>query len=113
MDQNILTYIIGGAALVVGIIAGKLIFAKSTQKRVDEAEAQARKLLSDAESKAETVKQQKQLESKEKFLQLRAEYDKDVNERNRKLGEAENRVRQKEQSINQKVDQLDRQAKEK
>jgi ribonuclease Y len=112
MDQNILTYIVGGVALLVGIIAGKFIFAKNTQKRVDEADAQAKKIISDAETKAETIKQQKQLEAKERLIQLKGEHDREVLERNRKQGESENRVRQKEQSINQKIDQLDRQVKE-
>jgi ribonucrease Y len=111
MDQ-ILIYIVGGAALLIGIVAGKFIFAKNTKLRVDEAEQQARKIVSDAEAKAETIKQQKQLESKEKFLQLKAEHDKEVLERNRKLSEAENRTRQKEQSVNQKMDQLEKQVKD-
>jgi ribonuclease Y len=112
MDPNALTYIIGGVALLAGIIAGKFIFAKNTQKRVDDAEHQAKKLLADAQTQAETVKQQKQLESKERFLQLKSEHEKEVGERNRKLVDSENRVRQKEQTINQKVDQLDKQVKE-
>src|SRR5215211_3979389 len=100
MDQ-ILIYIVGGAALLIGIVAGKFIFAKNTKQRVDEAEAQAKKIVSDAEARAETIKQQRQLEAKEKFLQLKGEHDKEVHERNRKLNEAENRTRQKEQTINQ------------
>lgn len=112
MDQNILSYIIGGVAFVIGIVAGKLIFAKSTKQKVDEAEAIARKTVADAEAKAETIKQQKQLEAKEKFLQLKAEHDKEVLDRNRKLSEVENRTRQKEQSINAKMDQLEKQVKE-
>ncbi|NII23728.1 ribonuclease Y [Pseudoflavitalea sp. X16] len=112
MDPNALTYIIGGVALVAGIIAGKFIFAKNTQRQVEEADQQAKKLLADAQTQAETIKQQKLLESKERHLQLKAEHEKEVSERNRKLNEAENRARQKEQSINQKVDQLERQIKE-
>jgi len=112
MDQNTLAYIIGGVALLIGIIAGKFIFAKNTQKKIEEAEQQARKIVSDAEAKAETIKQQKQLEAKEKFLQLKAEHDKEVLERNRKLSETENRARQKEQTINQKLEQLEKQIKE-
>ncbi len=53
-------------------VAGKFIFAKNTQRQVDEAESQAKKLLADAQTNAETVKQQKQLEAKEKFLQLKS-----------------------------------------
>jgi ribonuclease Y len=112
MDQNTLAYIIGGVALLIGIIAGKFIFAKNTRKKIEEAEQQARKIVSDAEAKAETIKQQKQLEAKEKFLQLKAEHDKEVLERNRKLSDSENRVRQKEQTINQKLEQLEKQIKE-
>ena len=112
MDQNILAYIIGGVALLIGIVAGKFIFAKNTKQKIEEAERQARKIVSDAEAKAETIKEKRQLEAKEKFLQLKSEYDREVLERNRKLGEAENRVRQKEQSINSKMEQLEKQAKE-
>ncbi len=111
-DQNIVLLIVGAVALIIGIIAGKFIFAKNTKKRVEDAEGQARKLLGDAELKAETIKQQKQLEAKERFLQLRGEHDKEVLERNRKLGESENRIKQKELSINQRMDQLDKQVKE-
>ena len=39
MDQNILFAIIGAAAaLIIGIIAGKLLFAKNTKKQIAEAE---------------------------------------------------------------------------
>jgi ribonucrease Y len=111
MDQ-IIYIIIGVVALLIGIVAGKLIFAKNTKHKVEEAESQAKKIVSDAEAKAETIKQQRQLEAKEKFLQLKAEHDKEVHERNRKLNESENRARQKEQSINQKMEQLEKQVKD-
>lgn len=112
MEPNVLTYILGVVGLLLGILAGKFIFAKSTAHKVMEADQQAKKIVSEAESKAETIKQQKQLEAKEKFLQLRAEHDKEVLERNRKLGDAENRIKQKEQAINQKIEHLEKQAKE-
>jgi ribonuclease Y len=111
MDQ-ILIYIVGGVALLIGIVAGKFIFAKNTKQKVEEAESQAKKIVADAEAKAETIKQQRQLEAKERFLQLKAEHDKEVHERNRKLNETENRARQKEQSINQKMEQLEKQVKD-
>ena len=36
-----MSIIIGVAALVIGIIAGKFIFAKNTRKKVEEAELQS------------------------------------------------------------------------
>ncbi|MBY0534604.1 MAG: ribonuclease Y [Chitinophagaceae bacterium] len=110
--MEIITYIIGGVGLVVGIIAGKFIFAKNTQQKIDEAEKQAQILLKEAELRAETLKKEKELEAEKKFVQLRANHDKEVNERNRKINEVENKIRQKEQSINQKESGLDKQIKE-
>ena len=112
MEPNMLTYIIGGIALLVGIVAGKFIFAKNTQRRVEEAEQQAQKLLNDAQTSAENLKKEKILEAKERFVQMKAEHDKEVLERNRKLSDNENRARQKEQSVNQKLEQLEKQVKE-
>ena len=112
MDSTILLVIVGIVALIVGIIAGKFIFAKDNKHKVDEAESQAKKIVTDAQAKAETYKKQSQLEAKEKFLQLRSDHDKEVLERNRKIGESENRLRQKEVSINQKEGSLDKQIKE-
>jgi ribonuclease Y len=112
MDQNVLYIIIGAGALIVGLIAGRLFFAKNTKKQVEEAEQQAQNILKEAELRAETVKKEKQLEAKEKFVQLKSEYERDVNERNRKLGELENRAKQKDITINQKETGLDKQIKE-
>ncbi|MBS4066850.1 MAG: ribonuclease Y [Chitinophagaceae bacterium] len=112
MEPLILYIIIGAAALVVGIVAGKFIFAKNTQKQIQEAELQAQNILKEAELRAETLKKEKALEAKEKFVQMKAEHDREVLERTKKLSESENRARQKEQSINQKEGNLDKQIKE-
>ena len=63
MESNVFTYIIGGIAFVIGIIAGKLIFAKNTKRHIEEAELQANKILSDAKNQAETLKKEKLLEA--------------------------------------------------
>jgi ribonuclease Y len=112
MDPNLIYIIIGVSALIVGIIAGKFIFAKNTRKQVEEAETQAQAILKEAEIRAETIRKEKELEAKEKFVQMKANHDKEALERTRKMSEAENRVRQKEQTINQKEGNLDKQIKE-
>jgi ribonucrease Y len=112
MDSTMILAIVGAAALIAGIIAGRLIFAKNTRHKVQEAEQQAQRIIADAQSNAETLKKEKLLEAKEKFVQLKSDYDRDVLERNRKMGESENRVKQKEVSITQKETGLDKQIKE-
>jgi len=106
------TVIAAVIALVVGIVAGKLLFAKNTRQQIEDAERQARKIVADAQTAAESLKREKQLEAKEKFVQLKAEHDKEVLEKNRKVNDAEARIKQKEQSINQKLENLDKQAKD-
>src|SRR5829696_10466280 len=119
MELSIVTLIVAVVALLLGIIAGKFIFAKDTTKKIQEAESHAQNLIREAELRAETVRKEKELAAKERFVQLKAEHDKEILERNRKLGDIENRARQKEQAatqkeqaINQKTEQLERQIKE-
>lgn len=104
--------IIGVLALLAGIGAGKAIFARNTKKQIEEAESHAQNIIKEAELRSETIKKEKQLEAKERFVQLKAEHEKEVLERNRKLSQVENSIKQKEISINQKETNLDKQNKE-
>ncbi|MBM3921851.1 MAG: ribonuclease Y [Sphingomonadales bacterium] len=112
MDPNILYALVGVFAGAIGLLAGRLIFSKSSSKKVQEAEIQAQTILKEAELRAETIRKEKELEAKEKFVQLKATHERDSLERNKKINDAENRIRQKEQSVNQKENNLDKQLKE-
>ncbi|MBL7770264.1 MAG: ribonuclease Y [Flavipsychrobacter sp.] len=112
MNETIILLIVAILALVAGIVAGKFIFKANTQQKILDAENQAQKIVKDAQLQAETLKKEKILEAKEKFVQLKAEHDKEVLDRNRKLSDQENRAKQKEVSINQKESGLDKQIKE-
>ena len=68
--------------------------------------------LKEAEAEAEVIKKRKMLEAKEHFLQLKSEHEKTVNERNSKLVQAENRIRQKESALSQRMEENQRQKKE-
>lgn len=113
MDANMIYIIIAGfTALIVGLIAGKFLFAKDTRQKVEEAEVQAQKIIAEGQLAAETLKKEKLLEAKERFVQLKAEHDREVLERTRKIGDSENRIKQKETSIGQKELSLDKQIKD-
>jgi ribonuclease Y len=112
MDPIIISLIIGAGGLVVGTLLGKFIFSKNTKKQVEDAESQAQTILKEAALRAETLKKEKELEAKEKFVQMKAQHEKDALQRNQKILESENRIKQKEQSISQKESNLDKQVKE-
>ncbi len=110
--EQLLPIIVGAIALIAGIFLGKILFAKNTKQLLENAKEQAQQIISDAQSKAETLKKEKQLEAKEHFVQLKAEHEKAVIQRNQKLNDAENRIKQREQSLNQKDQNVERMIKE-
>jgi len=99
-------------ALVIGIFLGKMIFAKNTKKELEEAEIQAKKTIEDAKIHSETLKEKKVLEAKEHFLQLKSAHEKEVVQRNQKLVEGENKLKQQQQALNDKTSAVQRQVQE-
>ena len=112
MEPTIIYIIIGVAALIAGVIAGKILFAKNAGKQVQDAELQAQKIVAEAQLKADSYKREREIEAKERFAQLKIETEKEVLVRTQKIVEGENRIKQKEQSLNQKEGNLDKQVKE-
>lgn len=70
------------------------------------------KVLRDAEAEAEVIKKDKLLEVKEKFLNKKADLEKEVTLRNQKIQQAENRLKQRELVINQKQEEVQRRRQE-
>ncbi len=103
MDPIIITVIAVVAALLIGLFIGKVLFNKNTQKLVEEAEQQADRIVKDAQTHAETLKEKKMLDAKEHFLQLKSEHEKTVLQRNQKINDGENRIKQKEKELNDKT----------
>ena len=98
----------GVVALIIGVLAGKVAFAKNTDKQVQEAELEAKKLIAEAQLKADTYKKEREIEVKERFAQMKIDSEKDVMQRTQKIVEGENKIKQKEQSLNQKEANVDK-----
>ncbi len=109
MDSTIIVAVVAVAAILIGIFLGKLVFAKNTQKQVEEAELTAKKLIEAAEGQAEATKKEKILEAKEHYQQLKSAHEKEVQQRNQKVVEAEARIKQQQQSFNDKQAALQKQ----
>ena len=93
--------IISAACLVVGCIVGFAVFRYV-------ATGKYRKIIEEAEKEAEVIKEKKLLEVKEKFLNKKAELEKEVQQRNQQIQQHENRLKQRELSLNQRQDDLNR-----
>ena len=66
------------------------------------------KIIKEAETEAEVIKKNKLLEVKEKFLNKKAELEKEVAARNQKIQQVENKLKQREMVLSQKHEELQR-----
>lgn len=112
MDPMIITVIVAVVALVIGIFLGKVLFAKNTAEKIAEAERQAEAIITEANEKSETLKEKRILEAKEKYLQLKSQHEKEVLRRNSKIADQEQKNKQKEQSLNDKLNAVQKQTNE-
>ncbi len=97
--------IISSVCLIAGCIVGYVFFRYVLKKTY-------KKALADANKEAEVIKEKKLLEVKEKFLNKKAELEKEVQQRNQKIAQAENKLKQREISLNQRQDELNRRKQE-
>ena len=95
-------YIITG---IVGLLVGAVIAYILSNSRLNK---KIQQRLEEAENQAEAIKRDKLLEVKEKFLNKKAELEKEVQQRDQKLQQNENRLRQKEMQLNQRQGDLQR-----
>ena len=95
--------------IVIGIIVGVAIAYFLLSKGIN---AQKESILKEAKLEAETIKKDKILQAKEKFLSLKEEHEKTITNRNRKLQERENKFNQKDKNLNKKIDDYNRKDKE-
>lgn len=113
MDTNqLLLILVGIAGLVLGIIISYFLLKKAMRSKLEDSEMKAKSILKDAEADAEVMKKNKILEAKEKFLQLKSDHEKAIGEKDKAINTAENRVKQKEASLAQKLEQTQRKQQE-
>ena len=95
-------YIISG---IVGLLVGAVVAYILSNSRLNK---KVQQRLEEAENQAEAIKRDKLLEVKEKFLNKKAELEKEVQIRDQKIQQNENRLRQKEMQLNQRQGDLQR-----
>ena len=90
---------------MVGGLVAWLIITQAFKTR-------ARSIIREAEAEAEVMKKEKMLQAKEKFLQLKAEHEKEIYIRNSRVLAIENKAKQKEVAISQRIEEYQRKKKE-
>ena len=96
-----LTIAIAAVCFAVGASLSYLFFRYGLKTKYDN-------IIKDAETEAEVIKKNKLLEVKEKFLNKKADLEKEVALRNQKIQQVENKLKQREMVLNQKQEEVQR-----
>ncbi|WP_242157435.1 ribonuclease Y [Aestuariivivens sediminis] len=103
--DNLIIFIIGGVVLglIIGFIIAKSIEKSNASKLIKDAKRSAASILKEANNEGEAIKKDKILQAKEKFIELKAEHEKVILARDKKMAEAEKRTRDKESQISSEL----------
>ena len=105
--MEILSIVIGVIALIIGLAIG-FVVSKNLEKNkadsvVKEAEKEAKSIIKEATAEGESKKKDKILQAKEKFIELKAEHEKVILSRDKKIADAEKRTRDKESQVSSEL----------
>lgn len=103
--MDIIAIIVAVGCLLLGGVIGFVLFRYIVKQKYNQ-------IIKEAKIEAEVIKEKKQLEMKEKFLNRKAELDKEANQRNQKMQAFENKLKQRELAINQHNEDLQKKQKE-
>lgn len=99
--------IIAIATLIIGGVIG-FIVARNREKNaasgvINQANQKAGTIIEQAEKEGEDKRQNKILQAKEKFIELKSDHEKVINKRDQKIAKIEKRVQDKEHKLNKKL----------
>jgi ribonuclease Y len=101
------TYLI--IALIAGIGVGwlfdRLVLKRSINKRIEAAKEKQNILIKEAELSAESIKKDKILEAKEKYLKLKSEFEEESNRKKNQIISNENKLKQRESNLSKQIEQ--------
>ncbi len=101
--MDILLIVLPLAAIVIGTFVGYIYRRNVAEAKVGRAEDSVKKLLTEAQKKAEAVKKETVLEAKEEIHVLRSEFEKESKERRNEIQRIERRLVQREEMLDKKI----------
>ena len=103
MDNIVTIIIIAIVALALGFIIAKMLEKNNASTAIASAKKEAASIIKNAEKEGESLKKDKMLQAKERFIELKSEHEKVINSRERKMVEAEKRTRDKESQVSSEL----------
>jgi ribonuclease Y len=95
--------IAGIVGLAIGFAIAKFMEKGKASKTIANAKRDASRILKEAQTEGDSIKKDKIFQAKEKFLELKAEHEKVIINKDKKISEAEKRTRDKESQISNEL----------
>ena len=92
---------------VIGIAIGYVYRKNVAEAKIAKAEDAVRTMLDDAQTKAEEIRKEKELEAKEEIYKLRTEAEKENRDRRNELQRTERRLFQREETLDKKIEAVE------
>lgn len=97
--------IIGIVGIGLGVGIDRILLKRSVNKKIAQAEEQKKLILKDAEVTAESMKKDRIIEAKEKFLKLKTEFEEEANKKKNLIITNENKIKQRESNLSKHIEQ--------
>ncbi|WP_420319862.1 ribonuclease Y [Flagellimonas sp.] len=103
MDNTIIIVVAAVVGLVIGFAISKMLEKGKATKTISNAKKEAADIIKEAKKEGESIKKDKIFQAKEKFLELKAEHEKVIINKDKKIAEAEKRTRDKESQVSSEL----------
>lgn len=94
--------LVGGVALIIGLLLGIVIRKNVAESKIKSAEAEARRIIEDGIKDSETKKKEAIIEAKDEIHKMRNEAERENKERRNELKKLETRLLKKEETLDKK-----------
>ncbi|MFC1808903.1 ribonuclease Y [Candidatus Omnitrophota bacterium] len=114
MEQvlNVQTAIVGGVAVLLGLVIGYYFRKTRAEGKLKNAESTVSKMINDANRDIERKQKEAKLEARDELYKIRLEFDNETKERRQELMNLEKRLTLKEENVERKVDVLEKKERE-
>nr|WP_299069650.1 ribonuclease Y [uncultured Allomuricauda sp.] len=103
MDNTIIIVVAAVVGLAIGFVIAKMMEKGKASKTISNAKKEVADILKQANKEGENIKKDKIFQAKERFLELKAEHEKVIINKDKKIAEAEKRTRDKESQISNEL----------
>jgi ribonuclease Y len=108
MNIQVIALISAGLTIVLSFLIGTLLYKRKVRKNKTQNEERAKMILKEAEMQAESLKNARILEAKEKFLKMKQEFEEEANRKKNQIIANEQKIKQREGQLSKELEHVKR-----